>query len=73
MKKKKQKILQPNVIEGFDEVNGKWERTMYYWQKEPIATRKGMLYTIPWYRWWNPIWRFNQWRMMNKPIHFTGL
>lgn len=63
----KRKIEQPNIIKGYDKQGN---LTMYYWQKEPITTRKGMLYTIPWYRWWNPIWRFNQWRLLRKPIKF---
>jgi hypothetical protein len=64
----KKKIYQPNQIIGYDD---KGNITMAYWQKEPIETRKGMLFSIPWYMWWNPVWRFRQWRMLSKPITFS--
>ena len=57
--KRKNKIIQPNVIIGYDE---KGKMSSYYWQREGIKTHKGGFppYKIPWYRWWNPVWRFNQ-------------
>ncbi len=67
--KKKQKIKQPNVIIGYDE---KGKISMYYWQKEPIEIRKGMIFSIPKRLWWNPFWRFNQWRLSRKPIKFSN-
>ena len=63
---KRKKVKQPNVIVGYD--NG--EITMYYWQREPIKTRTGSLFTISRWLWWNPIWRLKQWYMARKPITF---
>jgi len=68
--KKKQKYKQPNIIQGYDE-NG--EISMFYWQKEPIKQAKGMLFKIPWYTWWNPIFRFNQWRLRHFPITIESI
>lgn len=59
------KTIQPNVIIGYDE---KGKMMSYYWQREGIQTRTGTFFTISRWKWWNPIWRFNQWRLMKKPL-----
>ena len=65
----KKKILQPNIIKGYDD---KGNLISYYWQEKPFQTRSGSFFTIPRRKWWNPIWRFNQWSFFRKTIVFGG-
>jgi len=58
--KQKQIVKQPNVVVGYDQQG---EIISYYWQKDPIETRIGPTWRISRWKWWNPIWRFNQWRL----------
>ena len=67
---KKKKKLETHGYTAYDENGEVVER---YWQKEPIVVRQtGILFKLHWTKRFNPIWRFQQWWILRKPMTLGG-